>query len=173
MRRLERMIPDNSIHNHFDCDVSFVGSMYDESHNLFDSLKGLSPYISRYLNAITQAQTFISRYNFIEELLSDKILADLRKSRPHHPSPDGVESDSYVYSRFFIDRKITELERRKLFGAVSHNFNTNLYTHNPTPYLPDVHNLGTLDPYSVMPYVFKCSRINLNITLRRHFSQGN
>lgn len=77
-----------------------------------------------------------------------------------------MESDSYVYSRFFIDRKITELERRKLLGAVSRNFNANLYTHNPTPYLPDVHNFGTVDPYSVMPYVFKCSRINLNITLR-------
>ena len=71
-----------------------------------------------------------------------------------------------IYSRFFIDRKITELERKKLLRAVSDNFNTNLYTHNPTPYLPNIHNFGAIDPYNVMPYVFKCSRINLNITLR-------
>ena len=164
--RLDGMVPDNAIHDKLDCDVSFVGSMYDEIHNLYDSLTGISPYTKGYLDAIMQAQTAISGYNFIEELLSDKILSDLRQSRPYTPDSDGAEMDSYIYSRFFIDRKITELERKKLLRAVSDNFNTNLYTHNPTPYLPNIHNFGAIDPYNVMPYVFKCSRINLNITLR-------
>lgn len=164
--RLDTMVPDCSIHSRLDCDVSFVGSMYDESHNLYDSLSGLDKYTKGYLDAIIEAQQSISGYNFIEELLSDKILSQLRKVRPYAPDSDGVETDSYIYSRYFIDRKITELERKKLLGAVSDNFNTNLYTHNPTPYLPNIHNLGAIDPYSVMPYVFKCSRINLNITLR-------
>ena len=37
---------------------------------------------------------------------------------------------------------------------------------NPTPELPNVINMGSVDYYDMMPYVFKCSDINLNITLR-------
>ena len=79
--RLDTMVPDCSIHSRLDCDVSFVGSMYDESHNLYDSLSGLDKYTKGYLDAIIEAQQSISGYNFIEELLSDKILSQFRWCR--------------------------------------------------------------------------------------------
>ena len=164
--RLDSMIVTDEIHRKLDCDISFVGSMYDENHNLFDRLTGISRYTRGYLDGIMKSQLAISGYNFIEELLSERILNDLRSVSPYTPDSDGVETDSYVYSRFFIDRKLTEIERKNILSALSDKYNVNLYTHNPTPYLDKVHNIGPIDPVNTMPYVFKCSKINLNITLR-------
>lgn len=166
VKRLDSMEVTPAIKDKLACDVSFVGAMYNEDHNLFDRLWGLSDYAQGYLNGIMRSQLKISGYNFIEELLNDNVMAELRSLQPYVPEPDGAEPDSYVYSRFFIDRKLTQMERADLLGAVSEHFDTYLYTHNRTPELPYINNIGPIDPVTTMPYVFKCSKINLNITLR-------
>ena len=43
----------------FHCDISFVGSMYNEKHNLFERFKIFLLYISGYLEAIMDAQQSI------------------------------------------------------------------------------------------------------------------
>lgn len=164
--RLDSMTPDCNIHKKLDCDISFVGSLYDEKHNLFDRLSGISEFAKGYLEAIMASQLQISGYSFIENLLNEDVLSELRKAAPYTPNPDGVESDKYIYSSFFIERKLTEIERKKLLKSVSGHFNLNLYTHNPPDSLPDAHFIGPIDYETTMPYVFKCSKINLNITLR-------
>lgn len=164
--RLDKMIPNASIHQKLDCDVSFVGSLYNEAHNLFDTLKDLPNFTKGYLDAIMEAQLKISGYFFIEELLTEPIIQDLKKAREYAPQPDGVESLAYVYANYFIARKLTEKERTQLLKRVSDTYPLNLYTHNPTPALPHARNMGAIDYYDVMPYVFKCSKINLNISLR-------
>ena len=147
-------------------DIAFVGSMYNEKHNLFDRLKNLPPYVSGYLDGIIQAQLKVYGYYFIEELLKPDIIDALQKSVPAEPNKDGVETTSYLYAYYFIARKLAELERKDLLGAVSKQFNTHLYTPNATPELPEIINCGPIDYYNHMPYVFNNSRINLNISLR-------
>ncbi len=164
--RYDTMIPNSEIHKKLDADISFVGSLYDEKHTLFDKFNSVSPYTKGYLDALIQSQLLISGYNFTESLLKGKILEELRSVSPYTPNFDGVETDTYVYSRYFLDRKITEIERKQLLTAVSEKFNLNLYTHQATPYIPKAHNLGAVNYIREMPYVFKCSKINLNITLR-------
>ena len=150
----------------FSAEVAFVGSMYNEKHNLFDRFKNLPPYVSGYLDAIMQAQLKVYGYYFIEELLTPNIIDELKKSVPLEPNKDGVETVSYLYAYYFIARKLAELERKDLLNAVSERFSTHLYTQNPTPELPKVKNCGPIDYYNHMPYIFSQSKINLNITLR-------
>jgi len=154
----------------FHCDISFVGSMYNEKHNLFDRFKDLPPYVSGYLDAIMQAQLKVYGYFFIEELLTSNIIEELQKSVPLYPNKDGVETVSYLYANYFIARKLANLERKELLGALADKLgDTNqihLYTPNPTPDLPVIHNMGAIDYYNECPYVFSESRINLNISLR-------
>lgn len=150
----------------FSAEVAFVGSMYNEKHNLFDRFKNLPPYVTGYLDAIMQAQLKVYGYYFIEELLTPNIIDELKKSVPLEPNKDGVETVSYLYAYYFIARKLAELERKDLLNAVSERFSTHLYTQNPTPELPKVKNCGPIDYYNHMPYIFSQSKINLNITLR-------
>ena len=152
--------------NKYKCDVAFVGSMYNEKHNLFDRLKNLSPYVSGYLDGIIQAQLKVYGYYFIEELLSKEIIEDMQHSLPLQPRSDSVKSTEWLFAHYVIARKIANLERTALLKAVSEHFNTKLYTPNPTPELPQIYNMGSVDYQRQMPYVFKNSAINLNISLR-------
>lgn len=118
VRRLSAMKPTSAIHHELDTEVSFVGSLYNEAHNLFDTLEGLSDHTKGYLDAIMEAQLKVSGYFFIEELLTDAVLSDLQKSRAYTHQPDGVETPSYVYANYFIARKLAEMERTRLLSAV-------------------------------------------------------
>lgn len=71
-------------------DVSFVGSLYNEEHNLFERLNGLSDYTKGYLDSIMLAQQKVYGYFFLEDLLTPPILEDLQAACPYQPLPDGT-----------------------------------------------------------------------------------
>ena len=149
------------------CEVSFVGSLYNEDHNLFDRMyEKLCPYTKGYLDAIMRAQLKISGYNFIEEVLTPAIIDDLHKAEPYQNSRDGAETLANVYANYYIDRKLTSIERIQLLGAVSEQFPLKLFTLDPNADIPNATNMGTTDYYNEMPLVFHNSKINLNISLR-------
>ena len=90
----------------------------------------------------------------------------MQHSLPLQPRSDSVKSTEWLFAHYVIARKIANLERTALLKAVSEHFNTKLYTPNPTPELPQIYNMGSVDYQRQMPYVFKNSAINLNISLR-------
>ena len=147
-------------------DVSFVGSLYNEQHNLFDKLSDVTPYTKGYLDAIMESQLKIQGYNFIEELLTPNILADLQRVSPYRQSASGAETSGYIYSNYYIARKLTSIERQRLLAAVAEYAPLKVYTHDSNAIIPNAKNMGKVDYYSEMPYVFANSKINLNITLR-------
>lgn len=146
-------------------DVSFVGSLYTESHNFFDRMETLSPYAKGYLEGLMHAQMHVQGYNFIQESLSP-IMEELYQALPMDPNPDGVETREYLYAQYVINRKLTGLERLRLLTAITERHPLDLFTLDPSFTLPNLRNHGTADYYSEMPLVFKKSRINLNISLR-------
>jgi len=164
--RLDKIQLSQDIIDKFSSDISFVGSMYNEKHNLYDRLENLKPYTRGFLDGIIAAQQKIYGYFFIENLLKGPILNDMISSLEYNTNYDGVETQAYIYANYFIARKIAELERKNLLASVSAQFDTKLYTPNSTLDMPKIKNMGPVDYYDTMPYIFKCSKINLNITLR-------
>ena len=146
-------------------DISFVGSLYTESHNFFDRMENLSPYAKGYLEGLMQAQMNVQGCNFIQESLSP-IMEELYRALPMDPNPDGVETREYLYAQYVINRKLTGLERLRLLTGITQKYTLDLFTLDPAFSLPNLRNHGTADYYSEMPLVFKKSRINLNISLR-------
>ncbi|MCI6064519.1 DUF3880 domain-containing protein [bacterium] len=153
-------------HEKLSAEVSFVGSLYNEDHNFFDRLTTINDYTRGYLDAIMEAQLKVYGYNFIEDLLSDDILAELQRSVPYDTISSGVEAPSYVYANYFIDRKLTSIERQRLLTAVASTHPLKVYTLDRNAIIPNAKNMGPVDYYSEMPYVFANSKINLNISLR-------
>lgn len=149
----------------FAYDISFVGSLYNESHNFFDRMENLSAYAKGYLEGLMQAQMHVQGYNFIQESLSP-IMEELYQALPMDPNPDGVETREYLYAQYVVNRKLTGLERLRLLRAISRTHTLDLFTLDPTFALPNLRNHGTVDYYAEMPLAFKKSRINLNISLR-------
>lgn len=146
-------------------DISFVGSLYNESHNFFDRMENLTAYAKGYLEGLMNAQMNVQGCNFIQESLSP-IMEELYRALPMDPNPDGVESREYLYAQYVINRKLTGLERLRLLTSITQSHTLDLFTLDPSFTLPNLRNHGTVDYFSEMPKVFKQSRINLNISLR-------
>ncbi|MEY8392136.1 hypothetical protein D3Z36_10110 [Lachnospiraceae bacterium] len=150
------------------CDISFVGSLYNEDHNLYDRLTNVNDYTRGYLEAVIEAQLKIYGYNFLEEVLTEDILAELLRVCPYSNDRYGVETPAYIYANYFLGRKITSIERLRILTAIGERFpqQLKLFTLNPKFKIPYVQNMGTADYATEMLPVFANSKINLNITLK-------
>lgn len=165
--RLERLTTQECAGASGSCpyEISFVGSLYNESHNFFDRMETLSEYAKGYLEGLMNAQMRIQGYNFIQESLSP-IMEELYRALPMDPNPDGVETREYLYAQYVINRKITGLERLALLEAAAADHPLDLFTPRSDFAMAGVTNHGPIDPYTEAPLVFHRSKINLNISLR-------
>ena len=149
------------------CDIAFVGSTYTEmSHYKFHYLDKLDEYTKGYLDGVMNAQKKVYGYNFVEKMLTPKILENMRKVCPLTNSGDGFETVEWVFATYFIDQKITAMERFEILSLLSENHGVDLYTPESTPNLPKVKNKGEVNPYTEAPLVFNSAKINLNISLK-------
>lgn len=147
-------------------EIAFVGSLYTEKHRFYDRLQNITPYTRGYLEGIMAAQKQVYGYNFIQELLTPSILADLQRALPMQPDGTGVETPEYLYAQYVLNRQITATERTELLCAIGKEHPVDLYTPDRALSLPGCINHGPVDYYDAAPYVFRNARINLNITLR-------
>ena len=167
VRRLDRILPGESEQKKYGAKVSFVGAMYTEAHTFYDRMEpGLDDYTKGYLQGLMHAQMQIDGMNFVEECLSQNILDGMMKALPAPPNADGVETSAYIYAQYMINRKITSIERTQIIREIGEKYPVKLYTKDKEYSAPGVMNCGQIDYYDTMPYVFKCSDINLNVTLR-------
>ncbi len=166
--RLQKLTPTAQQKDLLDADVSFVGSLYNEKHNLYDRFSDLPLYEKGYLEGIMNAQRQIYGQFFLDKCLTDDIIATLQKNIPLETSSDGLETLRYLYANYFLCRKITQMDRLDTLSALDErkHLDIKLYTPNKTPNLTSIQNMGTVHYENEMPLVFQCSRINLNITLR-------
>ncbi len=147
--------------------VSFVGSMYTEEHNFYERmLPKLDSYVHGYLEGLMRSQIHIQGYNFIENCLSDDIISKMYDALPLEPHKDGVDTKNYLYSDYVINRRITGIERAELLTKIARKYPVDLYTKDESFSAPGINNHGIVTYYDYMPYVFKGSDINLNISLR-------
>ncbi len=147
--------------------ISFIGGMYTEGHNFYDRVEDkLSDYSKGYLNGLMNAQMQIFGCNFIEQTIPESVMQEMINALGLEPNPDGVETVEYLYGNYVINRKITAIERCEIVKKIGSRFGINLYTRDGGFRAKGVSNRGRVDYYDEMPYVFKTSDINLNITLR-------
>lgn len=147
-------------------DIAFVGSLYRDSHDFYHRMTSLSPYTRGYLEAVMNSQMQVYGADVVEKSLTPDIIADMQKALPMETYQDGVESLSYLYGQYVIDREITARERSSLLGEVASRFRLAIYSQGPEDILPGAVNRGTVDYYCETPLVFHNTKINLNITLR-------
>lgn len=148
------------------CDISFVGSLYNEEHNLYDSLKGISDHTRGYLDGLMCAQSKIYGASFMEDCLTPEILQDLQQAAPYRKNPDGVETPSYIFSDYFLCRKLTSIERIDLLSSIADYFPLKLFTPQADVSIGNAMIMGSADYLTETPYIFHNSKININITLR-------
>lgn len=147
--------------------ISFVGSTYSEKkHQLYNWLQGVDDYTRGYLEGIVQAQKKIYGELILEELLTPNIMKEMLKVQPWTMNEDGFEKPSWVFAQYYLARRVTTLERKEILQMLSEKYRTVLYTNEKTPHLPKVENRGQAGRLKESVYIYRCSQINLNMSLR-------
>lgn len=166
--RLDAMIPAESTKKILDTDIAFVGSLYTETkHNLYERYyQNIAPYTKGYLDAIIRAQLKVYGYNFIQEVLPKDVIEEMKKEHNLYSNHLGVETEEYVYGDYVLSRQVTAIERREILTMLSQKYSVQLHTNDEKAQIGKAKNMGPVDYYNGMPYVFKTAKINLNITLR-------
>ena len=113
-----------------------------------------------------QAQSHVYGYDFLEECLTPAITAELQNATHYQKNPDGVESLSFIFSDYYLCRKLTSMERINILTDVASHFPLKIFTPNKNYVIPNASNMGAADYLAETPYIFHDSKINLNITLR-------
>ena len=167
VERYDTYIPNEKAHRIYDAEISFVGSTYQEEKNqLYRYLDQVNEYTRGYLEGMIEAQKRVYGCFFLEKMLTPDIVKELQRVCPIVVNADGFERIEWVYANYFLARKVTALERKEILQLLSKRWDLKLYTNEKTPELPLVKNCGNAEMSKEAPVVYKCSKINLNITLR-------
>jgi spore maturation protein CgeB len=167
IHRLSRLKVNELDRKRYQCEVGFVGSLYNEGHNFYERLeeKAKDPYLLGYLEGIMEAQMKVYGYNFLKESLSPQIVQKIRKCMPVE-IPEGALTDcESIYTDYFLCRRMAYLERTRILTRLAENYQVYHYTTN-TATIGKVINKGKVDYYDEMPLAFRFAKINLNMTLR-------
>lgn len=154
-------------HQRYDADIAMIGSTYSEKkHRLMRHFDDADDYIKGYLDAIMNAQKGVYGANIMEAAITPELIDKIQKQVPVFARGDGLESESWVISNYFLSRKLTAIERQEFLSRLSDSYKVSLYTYEETPSLPRVDNRGPVTYYEEMAKAMKCAKINLNISLR-------
>ncbi len=152
-------------------DVSFVGSLYIEKDpflklNLDDNEK-------ERLEAIIKSQMADTTFGLktVEESMTDAEVEMIKaKDERFYSSALSVENiDKYVAINDYLSPHMAFLERVEILNTIAEKCSGKLhfFTQSKTGDLSDkVHVHGGVNSLNEMPFVFRQSRINLNITMR-------
>lgn len=154
-----------STRNKFSSDIAFVGSLYSEK-SPYDEMNGISPYYEGYLNALMQAQLKIYGYYFVDELLTDDLMDEMKNHFPNYYTYpfENYLTDRITLSQLYIGNKITALERENTFKVLSEKFSVDIYTGSDTSSMPKINNRGFANTMTEMPLIFHNAKININTT---------
>lgn len=159
-RRLQSLLEQSSNYSE---DISFVGSLYE--NNTFRQIQYLPEELHGYIDGLFAAQKQIWGQDLIAELITPEFSHELGlyikcQNNPLCPIPKRA---------FFLSMLQTELtsqERIEYLNALGSSFDVSLYSASNPSLCPKAFHKGTAHYTTEMPFVFACSKINLNLTLR-------
>ncbi len=153
-------------HKKYDCDISFVGSLYTEKCDYNRISDNFSPHLKGYFEGIMTAQRNIYGYNFLKDVLTDEIMKEyISVANVQYLNNYTVEPRT-ILGNLILNAKCTEMERIHLLNSIAQQFSLDLYTQSDTSSLKGVNCRGIASSTDGMPKVFKCSKINLNLTAK-------
>lgn len=151
----------------YQTEIAFVGSTYFERKNRFyERLRSVCDYTKGYLEGCIQMQKQIYGEFLLEQMLKPEIMEDIVRHYPLVVNQDGFERLEWVYAHYFLARQVTALERKEILELLSQEYEVDLYTYEETPKLWKVRNRGTAEVMEEAPKIYRCAKINLNISLK-------
>lgn len=164
MDKWEAVLYNNPPKRGFQADVSFLGSMY-VTECYYDEVKDIPDYLKGYMDGLIEAQLNVYGYNFLEDVLSQELAEQYADYACWMQAEDYTRDVKGVVASVYLGKKCAQLERFRIAEALADSeWDFKLYTNSPVPKKLLHVNQGVVGYYDEMPFVFRDSKINLNIT---------
>ncbi|MCM1101776.1 MAG: DUF3880 domain-containing protein [Clostridium sp.] len=167
--RFDRVIADISDRDRtrFTCDISFVGSLYNEKNPLRD-LKGLSDHDRGYVDALVESALKVYGCNLVEEAMTDDLAESIRSCATDFYRMEKTVTDPkrHIAAHSYVGMQIAETERIRTLNTLAQYFAVDLFTRSDVSKLQGVRTHGGVASLTEMPKIFHLSRINLNMTVK-------
>ncbi len=172
-KRFDRYIPSSAERKKYNAEISFVGQLYD--NGLYYDLQKVPEYWREYIRSLTDVQ--LDTYG--KDIMRGALSQEVREAVSTPEFMESVESGLYlkgepkndVIRELFLwvlmCKTVTFRERLMILELLGRRFPVKFFSYQKSELLKNVEHCGQVDWYLEMPKVFKCSRINLNITVRK------
>lgn len=161
--RMRKLKVTPYLQSKYTSDVSLVGKLYD-SH-ILEYMAYMNEYTKGYLRALMDAQSNIYGYYMFDDLITDELMEDIN-NQYKEKSPDTEFVLPKEALTFAMASEVTRRERVILLELCGKRFDTRLYSYQNSEVLKNAKLLPAVDYINEMPYIFACSKINLNPSFR-------
>ena len=140
--------------------VSMVGKLYKTDYPIYTN--PLRDDTKKLLNEMIFRQRDVYNYCFIPESLTEGLINKINEEYNIAGIDFRIEKRELEYMMLC---ETTNRERLLILSLLANHFDTHLYT-NEKMQIKNLCIHGPVDYYKQMPYVFKLSKINMNISLK-------
>lgn len=144
-------------------DISFIGSLYEGDYSGIKEL--CDEYHKGYLEAIINSQLQLYGAYILNDAITDSFVEEMNQHFVELQSDTKfrLTKEQVVH---VLDQETSRRERLILLSLLSKKFDSHLYSYQKYELLNNMHQHGTVDYMTEMPYVFAASKINLNISVK-------
>ena len=147
-------------------DVAFMGNLYDRSpHNMYDSINYMPDYLQGYIDALFAAQYDLWGMDIFKSQVVTNICDELKKYIKLDMKNKYADSFYQVFIDQLLSMKLAQLERKTMCDSLSKRYDFTLYSGSDTSYNPQIRNRGYINYLKDMPYMFRNTKININLNL--------
>lgn len=149
----------------FDCNISFVGNLYNDKKNRFRQAK-FSPYVAGVAEGILQAQLLVYGTNFIAQAMPDEMVEEMTQKCNLSLGTEYI-TDARQLAADVLGMEVSARERELVLKTIGEKYKVRLYTGSALPEGlagKNIEVFGYADYQTEVPLIFHNSKININIT---------
>ena len=152
----------------YKADVSFVGTLYESSKNLFNriSMKAREKEVYKDILEMIREKRFAYGKDVLYRGVTDEMVEFLLEEVEYGKDHFFFANQQEIAIQSVLARKITVEERKLMARTLARKFDFKLYTISNTEKFPEINNCGPVDFAKQAPLVYNGSKINIYVTPR-------
>lgn len=162
--RLERTFAENK-QKGYQYEVSFLGNLYNNEFNFFDQIKNMPEYYQGFFDGLIQTQMQIYGYDIASSVITGEMFQKMKSFVSFQLDEELFLEEKEIFNNM-LQKKVTVKERPEILKKISEKYKLTHFAAQTDDTLKNVEFRGFADYVSEMPFIFRNSKINLNITLR-------
>lgn len=146
----------------YGAEISLVGKLYQTVYPQY--MAPLKEYDRGYLEGVIADQKKVYGGYFLPDFITDDLIE--RMNAAYQKQWNGEITVNHREIEFLLASEITRRERQEILTLLSNHFDVALYSGEQDVAIPKIRKKNYIDYYTQMPKAFKCSKVNLNISLK-------